>query len=174
MKEIWKDVVGYESRYKVSNFGNIKSFITNGSNGGYILKAFDRGNGYLAVNLYYSKGKFKTISVHQIVAHAFLGEPPKNYQVNHIDMNRYNNRLDNLEYLSSLDNQMHSRKFKHWTNGLRGENHPRAKLTRNQVLEIRKVYKEGSITRKELANHYNVKLHVIVDIVLNRTWKHLL
>ena len=182
MKEIWKDIPGYEGFYQASNTGKVKSLnrmIGHWVPGkkrkwtGRILKPIDRGNGYPFVTLY-KNGIPKQISVHKLIALTFLGEPPAGYFVNHKDLSRDNNRIENLEYMTNRENQIHARKFKTWPSGTRGEDHPKAILCDSQVIEIRKIYNKGKLTRKEIAKMYNVKLHVIVDVILGRTWKHLL
>lgn len=111
--EIWKDVIGYEGLYQVSSFGNVRALprerIANG--GIYIskqklLKACT-DCGYKKVVL--TKDGFRsTKKVHRLVASAFLGDNP-NLCVNHIDFNKSNNNLNNLEWVSVLENVRHSR-----------------------------------------------------------------
>lgn len=96
MKEIWKDIEGYNGRYQVSNLGRIKSLPGISKTKrfkGEVLKTFTDGAGYSCVNL--SRKLFK---VHRLVAIAFI-ENPNNYKcVNHKDENKSNNRVDNLEW----------------------------------------------------------------------------
>lgn len=112
MEEIWKPVVGYEGRYEVSNLGNVRSFVSN-CNGrnikpivGKILKQYDR-KGYNKVML--SKdNKVKDLAVHRIVVESFISTIPKGMQVNHIDGNKRNNRLENLEIVTQSENMKHA------------------------------------------------------------------
>lgn len=103
--EIWKDVVGYEGLYQVSNLGRIKSVerIIVGKNGvtipvkSKIKKPFDNGRGYLSVMLY--KGnKGYPMYVHRIVCEAFIPNPNNLPCVNHKDENKQNNNINNLEW----------------------------------------------------------------------------
>ncbi len=97
MKEIWKDVKGYEGLYKVSNFGNVKTIKNN-----KILKINTTGEyGYVA--LY--RDRKKTIKkIHRLVAENFI-ENPNNYPcVNHKDENKWNNKVDNLEWCTQKYN----------------------------------------------------------------------
>lgn len=94
-QEEWKPVVGYENNYEVSNWGRVKSQSRRGAKGG-ILKPRPNGD-YLQVCLY-KNGKKETRLVHIIVMRAFMGECPKNHEVDHYDWNPKNNRLDNLSY----------------------------------------------------------------------------
>lgn len=111
--EVWKDIIGYEGLYRVSNLGSVKSLrreIIRGQGGVYlidekILKQYKAHVGYMAVKL--SKiGISKNFSVHQLVAIAFLNHEPCGYKlvVNHIDLNKLNNRVDNLEVITNREN----------------------------------------------------------------------
>ena len=119
MKEIWKDIEDYKG-YQVSNLGRVRTFnkITYTEKHGKrhwknrILKErLDKNNKMLSVHLY-KNGKGKSYLIHRLVAEAFLGKQ-ENMTVNHKDGNRYNNKLDNLEWLSLKDNIKHA-----WENNL--------------------------------------------------------
>ena len=98
-KEIWKDILGYEGKYMVSNWGRVKSLNYNRTGKERILKAGDNGNGYLEVILF-KEGKGKHYKIHRLVAQAFL-ENSKGYnEVNHKDENKQNNCVENLEWCS--------------------------------------------------------------------------
>lgn len=97
MKEIWKDIEGYEGCYQVSNFGNVKSLNYMHTGKEQILKLKTKKSGYLQVNLC-KDGKIKTYTIHRLVAKAFVENPDNLPQVNHIDEDKTNNRFDNLEW----------------------------------------------------------------------------
>lgn len=109
--EIWKDVVGYEERYVVSNFGRVKSLkrtVPHSHSGTRtfpetILKTNKVAFDYLQVTLY-KDGKRKCRYVHNLVMEAFVGEKKLGYEVNHKDEDKSNNRLENLEYLTAIEN----------------------------------------------------------------------
>lgn len=108
MEEIWKDVVGYEGIYQVSNLGRIKTLNYYGkTNREEIMKFSKRKDGYLGVHLS-KNGKALTKTVHRIVATAFIPNPDNLEMVNHKDENRANNCVDNLEWCSRSYNQTYS------------------------------------------------------------------
>ena len=105
-QEEFRPVPGYEGYYEVSNFGNVKS-LTNDK----ILKPCLDGRGYYKVTL--SKdGKTKTIRIHILVDTAFLGHKPDGYKIviDHIDNNKLNNNLTNLQLISQRDNSSKDKK----------------------------------------------------------------
>lgn len=114
MKEIWKDIKGYEGLYQISSFGNVKSldrYIIN-KNGDkqffpkkYLTQGFS--NGYLKVTLS-KNNKQKTFRVHILVAKAFIPNHKNKSEVNHIDGNKSNNRIDNLEWNTRSENELHA------------------------------------------------------------------
>lgn len=104
MNEIWKDVKGYEGKYQISNLGRVRS-----AKG--ILKPQKRQHGYLGIMLYgrggHPKRNFKHFSVHRLVAEAFIPNPNGYLEVNHIDEDKTNNCVSNLEWSSRLQNVHH-------------------------------------------------------------------
>lgn len=108
--EIWKDVVGYEGFYQVSNKGNIYSVERKDSIGrkigGRILKPTYDKYGYLQVNLC-KNGKLKTIFRHRLVAEAFIPNQNNYLEINHKDEVKTNNNVDNLEWCTSKYNANH-------------------------------------------------------------------
>jgi len=107
--EVWKDIPEYEGFYQVSNLGNVRSLDRICSRGrkikGKVLKAAFCSRGYFGVDLS-KNGKGKTITIHKLVAYAFLNHKPCRHKlvVNHIDINRENNNLYNLEIITSREN----------------------------------------------------------------------
>ena len=100
MGEIWKDIPGYEGLYQVSNLGNVKSLFRYRRK----LSIQTQPNGYKAVVLY-KNGNKKFKLVHRLVAEAFIPNPYKKPAVNHLDENRGNNVVSNLEWVTNKENQ---------------------------------------------------------------------
>lgn len=107
--EIWKDIVGYEGLYQVSNFGNVKSLYFGRQK---ILKQCLGTNGYLFVNLYKDKNTIP-VMIHRVVFEAFYGiKSCRKYVIDHIDNNKQNNLITNLQYISIRLNSSKDKKSK--------------------------------------------------------------
>jgi hypothetical protein len=104
--EIWKKIKGYEDRYLISNYGNVMSL--NYLNRGYekILKPLPSGIGYFRVGLFKDK-KCKEHYIHRLVALHFISEIKEGYSVNHIDSDKSNNKIQNLEIVTNRENTCH-------------------------------------------------------------------
>ena len=99
VKEIWKDIKGYEGKYQVSTLGRVWSVKTQ-----RYLKQREDKDGYLMVTLYAVNGKAKTEKVHRLVAIAFLNNADHKPQVNHKDENKQNNAVNNLQWVTGSEN----------------------------------------------------------------------
>jgi len=102
MEEIWKDIIGYEGMYQVSSFGRVKSFKCGKER---ILKESIDAYGYYKIALC-KDGKPITKKIHKLVAIAFLNHKPNGYilVVNHININKLDNNVNNLEIVTARDN----------------------------------------------------------------------
>ena len=121
-KEVWKEVPGWEGYYEASNLGNIRSVtryynIQHSRTGstyikpyvGKVLSPKVGDGGYLYVNLW-RDNKGYTRAVHRLVCGAFLGHIPDNLVCNHLDSNRKNNSLSNLEFVTQKENLAHAKR----------------------------------------------------------------
>ena len=109
MEEIWKDIKGYECIYQVSNLGNVKSLDRLSTNGRRLkgkLLAKTNSKGYIKVTLT-NKNKSDNRDIHRLVAQAFIPNPENKPQVNHIDEDKTNNTVDNLEWCTAKENINH-------------------------------------------------------------------
>lgn len=159
MQEIWKRFK--DTDYQVSNLGNVFSVYS-----GMQLKPF-MNDRYLVVDLFAYTVR-QRIAVHRMVAIAFIENPDNKEYVNHIDGNKLNNCVDNLEWVTASENSIHA-----VATGLSpiGEAKTLAKLTEKDVLEIQAAFEAGE---KDfvLAEKYGVTSGVISSIRLGKTWKH--
>lgn len=173
--EIWKDVVGYEGLYKVSNEGRIKSLDRFDRMGRpvkeKILKQFTTYQGYKTVVLC-KDTEPKTRIVHRLIAIAFLPNPLNLPEVNHKNGVKDCNFCWNLEWVTPQENSSHAYK-----NGLsissKGEKQGNSKLKDADVLKIRELYSKGTVTQKTLSIMFNTSTQNISSIVLRKRWTHI-
>ena len=173
-EELWKPIENYEGLYEVSNKGNVRSLDRDVQYKktdftmkikGVDLKPNVLKKGYLQVGLS-KNGKRKSMLVHRLVMNAFNPTTDENLQINHIDGNKENNEVSNLEWVTAIENTNHA-----YDTGLRddtiGNNR---KLTEDEVLEIIDLYETGNYTQKELGNKYNIGRNTVGEILLGKTW----
>lgn len=164
----WRPVVRYEGRYEVSSCGDIRSVMRGrGAVFGRIRKLSDHAMGYKSVSLW-KAGKGRTHLVHRLVAEAFLGPVPKYCEVNHKNGDKTDNRVENLEYVTRPHNIQHA-----MATGLMnivGTDNPSAKLTENQVRQIKERHMPGKYGYKRLAAEFGVTWEAIRNIIKGRAW----
>jgi len=173
--EHWRPIVGYESTYEVSDNGKVRS--NRGRNGKPIVgwrllkQRLDmQGRPCACLSLH---GKQTRFLVSHLVADAFL--PPKSLTdqvVRHLNDNPADNRVVNLARGTKSDNAkdaVHNGKWR----APKGIAHSRAKLTEDQVREIRILYATGNFTQRELALQFGVDHSTIGYIVRRQMWKHI-
>ena len=131
--EEWKDIVGYEGLYQVSDIGRIYSIISERT----LRESCDKDN-YRLVTLYLNK-KPVGHRVHSLVLRAFVGPYPVGSEIGHLDGNPENNNLSNLKYMSHRCNLAF--KSEHGTNR-EGKDNPNSKLLKSQVVEIKKLLRK--------------------------------
>jgi len=152
MREIWKDIEGYEGKYQISNYGNVKSNTRWGK--GKILKGGKtKGNPqpYRFVVLVKTGRKdAKNFYIHRLVAKYFCDNPNGYNEVNHIDGNTFNNRFDNLEWCTHKQNMENANKRGALVDGHsseRGAKHPNAKAVLQYTMDGVFVKEWGSVNQ---------------------------
>ena len=103
-----KAIVGYEGLYEVDKDGNVYSIVHDAHRRKRQLRAYPNESGYMKVNLYDVTGKCKKKYIHRLVAEAFVPNPDNLPVVNHIDCDKANNHVNNLEWCTQKDNIAHS------------------------------------------------------------------
>lgn len=177
MVELWKNVIGFGNAYSVSNFGNVMRTSPRQSRHRKIdpwknfsprkIGVYINRGGYHQVRIWPS-GAQRTVSVHRLVALAFIENPNNFSDVNHKDGNKTNNMVENLEWISRSGNVLHA-----ISTGLQkinvGEKHGNSKLTNSAVFDIR----SSNLTPKLLAAKYNVDITLIYLVKNRKIWKHI-
>lgn len=168
IEEIWKDVVGYEGLYEVSNLGRIK---TNHGRKPFLDTDVFHPKGYRYVAL--TKNKIRrSHSVHKVVASSFLPNPNNYIEINHKDGVKNNNISSNLEWCDRSWNVVHS-----FVTGLnkpkKGSDHYLTKLTDSDVIEIRRLHKEKFGNYTEIGRIFGVTHSHVGFIVRRESWKHI-
>lgn len=154
--EIWKDIIGYEGLYQVSNFGNIISF----KQGKRLLLKQEKVSGYLRIKLYDKSIGIKKVLTHRLVGVLFVPNPEKKPCINHLDGNKLNNHSSNIEWCTYSENNKHS-----YDLGLKVPSN--LKLSKYDKLEIKRLFESG-IKNKQLASIYNVNHCTISSITNNK------
>lgn len=165
MMENWANIQGYEDNYEISSSGKIRrrervATYKNGKVVKYkvkLLKLILDEDGYFKINLY-KDDKMSTYRVNRLVAIHFIPNPLNLPQVNHLDGNKQNNNDWNLEWCDVYHNLDHSYK----------NNLKKTKLTKENVIEIKNMYKTGNFTQKEIGCIFNVNKEHINGIINNR------
>lgn len=159
--EIFKEIPNYEN-YKVSNIGTVINIKTN-----KIVPTNFCQKGYKRVSLWVNK-KQKTSRIHRLVAITFIDNPNNLAVVNHVDGNKLNNSIENLEWCTEEYNRIHARDNNLMQNG---ESRPSSKLTKDDILKIPSFVSMGA-TVSEIAKHFNVERTTIDNIFLGKKWRH--
>ncbi len=188
--EAWRPVLGYEDWYSVSNLGRVRreaaSSSTVGGNNtwpGKVLKPLKTSSGYLRVGL--RKGTpLQMKKIHHLVLEAFNGPRPHGHEANHKNGCKTDNRLENLEWSTRLDNVAHAIRTGLFPTGNRhgtrtrprdghpfsqGESNLNAVLTLPSIAAIRRLARSGT-TQKELASVYGVGKSAIQKVLSGKTW----
>lgn len=177
MEEEWRHLIypkikEEHNHYSISSHGRLRNDNTNN-----ILKPSILSSGYYSVRVTLGSKKSKIhIIIHKAVAYTFL-ENPENYnEVNHIDANKLNNNVENLEWCSSHHNQQHKFDIGSYDKSkISGENNHKSKLTYEAIKDIRENYVRGSRTHgaHAFARKYGVSYVTVYYALQGRTWKNI-
>lgn len=169
----WRDVYGYEGKYMVSSEGHVYSCTrpVEMYHGGVTLqqgrlrKPQTDKDGHQRVLLFKDNNCVHAM-IHTIVLEAFVEPRPEGHWALHINGDKNDCRVENLRWATPKEVHKHN-------HPCTGEKNSRAKLTANQVLEIRRKYKAGGTSQRKLGVEYGVSHHTIADIISRKNWGHL-
>ena len=169
--ENWKDIAGYEGYYQVSDLGRVRSLNRMVISGnatrtitGKILKPkINPVNGYHSVMLGMA-GRGKYVRIHRLVAQAFIPNLEYKPEVNHINGNKADNRVVNLEWSTHSENHIHRIQVLKQISGA-------AKITQKIADEIRERFANGNITKTALGKEYNLSQQSISLIINHKCWR---
>lgn len=158
--------------YEVSDRGRVRRVVGGGcSHVGRVLRTVPNSRGYLYVHLRAKAiGRDRMVSVHTLVAAAFIGPCPTGHEVDHVDMDKANCCVVNLEYVTKVENnrrRVASGKVR-WA---RGERHGRSKLTVTNVRAIRRWAAKG-ISQSTIASRFGICQPMVSQIVQGQNWTH--
>ena len=176
MKEIWKDIRGYENRYQVSNFGRVKSLYYQYISGKYkqtlrvkpeyMMSQTTNVYGYKRIGLT-KNGIQKNYSVHRLVAQEFISNPMNLPQVNHLNGIKSDNRVENLEWVTEKENVIHSfRVLGH------KPSYGRRKINNNIIRKIKTDLLNG-MSGTDVSKKYKLSPGNISLIKNNKIWEHI-
>jgi len=155
IEEIWKEINGFEN-YSISSLGNVRSNKT------YELLKPSFQRKYLKVGLYKSKVGYSTYTIHRLVALHFIDNPENKCQVNHINCNPKDNRLENLEWVTRKENMRHASNM----GLLKGKSTVIKSFDIDEIIKIKEMYNNGS-TIEEIASCKKVPQYIIRTFVLH-------
>lgn len=141
---------------------------------GKLLKPFPVGTDirkYYAIDISTKEKIFKSQYLHRIIWITYNGEIPVGFEINHIDGDKRNCSLNNLEIVTSSENSLHSFKLNLQNN--QGENHPNKKINDEIALIIMSRIKNKK-SLKSISNELNVSINIVKDISRGKTWQHLI
>ena len=171
-KEEWREIPGYEGKYFISSFGNVKVVYKWIKDNEKILSPMLNKDGYYQVNLSIRK-KVKHHRIHRLVAEAFIENPNGYPMVNHKDENKLNNHADNLEWCDQTYNIRYGTRTQRCFETMKRNNRRRYILTSKEVEEIRRtcVPYDYELGIKSMARKYGVSPTAITNIIHMKTWK---
>lgn len=179
---IWRDVVGWEGLYQVSDRGDVRSLdrtvraldrfrrVTDRVLRGKVLARCTGSHGYLAVSLSHPERGVHKALVHVLVAEAFLGPKPEGMETCHWDGVRANAELANLRYDTPRNNALDRHRHGTFAACVRGEASPKARLTEADVRWIRS--QEGRMTHRAIGEMLGVGHRTVGEAMNRNSWRH--
>ena len=170
-----KDIVGYEGFYKITSFGrvfNVARWVNSGIRGSVFIKGkflapIYNEAGYITTRLSVN-GKVKSFRVHRLVAETFIPNPCNKPQINHKNGIKDDNRVENLEWCTRSENIYHA--YREGLTCAKGEGNGQAKLTNEQVLEIRAM---KGVLQKDIGEMFGINGSTVSEIRSRKLWKHI-
>ena len=177
--EIWKDITGYEGLYQASNLGRIKSLDRmrkNRWNTFYIIKGdykkiWLNSSGHLTANLN-KYGERSGFLVHRLIALTFIPNLENKPEINHKNLIKIDNRIENLEWVYNHENVAHYHANCKENLSLKGEACSFSKLNDKKIREIRKMRLNNVLPNTKIAIKYGVSAGIIDHIIQGKTWRH--
>ena len=165
--EIWRDIKGFEGHYQISNYGRVKSFYKSKVK---ILKPYVAPNGYLLISLQ-NGNKDKKLTVHRLVAETFIPNPYNLPEVDHKFGNKFDNYVENLEWVSSAENV--SRAIELGLIKAKAEDNPSAKISNEVAKYCRSVYicRDKEFGASALAKKFGISRESMWRIVTGKSYK---
>lgn len=177
IEEEWRDVIGYEELYQVSNIGRVRSFVfcTKRPEIPHMMKPQKDGHGYFFIT-FSVNGKHKMDRVHTLVLNAFDRPRPEGMVGNHKNGIITDNKIENLEWCTQAENNLHSYRVLGRCKVIkRGEDNGFSKLSNEKVQEIRQLRKADPTkwTFRNLAKTFGIALSHTKRIIDREAWKHI-
>lgn len=178
MEEIWKDIKGFEGHYQISNYGNVKSLerFVDSSRG--LLKKNEQINkhwvdshtGYKRIKIYKDKKEYR-FYIHRLIAQAFIPNPENKREVNHIDGDKLNNSIENLEWNTPKENIQNA--ILRGAINKRGENGTHSKLEMDDAYDIRlaRLINPKRYSKNKLIALYGLGARSMYDVIHNISYK---
>lgn len=165
-EEQWRDVVGYEGKYRVSDGGRIENVRS-----GRLLRGSPNSGGYVLVRLTAERGRSRVFYLHRLVCRAFNGPPPSPaHVVNHLSGQKLDCRAANLAWCTRAENCAHAAGLGLLKGRLAGSKNPNARLTESIVVEMRR-RSSGGVSYSQMARENGVSVSTVYRAVVGRSWR---
>lgn len=159
---MWKEIINHPN-YEINELGQVKNKIK-----GNLLTPFKTTNGYLRIRIS-DKGAYQ---LHYLIALHFIDNPNNYTEINHINGNKLDNSIENLEWSNRSLNMIHAYNkglAKNTFKNNKGENHYNSKLKKEDIIKIKEMLK-NNITQVEISRQFNVSKQTISNIKNNKNW----